>query len=360
MGKPATFSIIGGGGFRAQFYLRIAEALPEQFRVSGLVVRDPGRAQAMERRWNTAVYPTMDELLRKERPDFVVVSVSKNDAPKVLLQLAERSIPALTETPPAPDLEGLLELHEKLTLRGAKVQVAEQYPLQPLHMARAEIIRSGWLGSVTQATVSISHFYHGMALMRRMLGIRFEEAKIRAMRFAAPITAGPDRKGPPAEEKIVAVARDLAWIDFGGKLGIYDFTKDQHRSWIRSNHLSVRGDRGELFDRSLKMLADYRTPLQLELKRINRGEEENLEGYFLQGIVAGERWVYTNPFAPARLFDDELAIAACLQKMADYAAGGPDFYGLPEASQDHYLGLMIERAILSGETVQTVRQPWAE
>ena len=54
----------------------------------------------------------------------------------------------------------------------------------------------------------------------------------------------------------------------------------------------------------------------MELKRINKGEYENAEGYFLKGIMVGERWVYENPFMPARLYDDEIAIAACLQKMA--------------------------------------------
>lgn len=101
-------------------------------------------------------------------------------------------------------------------------------------------------------------------------------------------------------------------------------------------------------------------PLQMELKRINRGEQENAEGYYLQGIICGEQWLYNNPFTPARLYDDELAIASCLDKMALYAAGGPAFYGLEEASQDVYLGRMIEKAIESGEAVRTERMCWAE
>lgn len=75
-------------------------------------------------------------------------------------------------------------------------------------------------------------------------------------------------------------------LEFDGKLGIYDFTKDQHRSWIRSNHLSVRGNRGEIFDNRLAVLSDYSTPAFLDLKRINKGEEENQEGYYLEGIMA--------------------------------------------------------------------------
>ncbi|WP_163877446.1 Gfo/Idh/MocA family protein [Paenibacillus favisporus] len=359
MGRPATFGIIGGGGFRAQYFLRIAQALPEKFQVTGMVVRDAAKGQAMERQWQVAAYRTLEQLLTGPQPDFMVVFVSASACAEYLIQLADHGIPALAETPPAPDLDGLIRLHDQLTRRGARVQVAEQYPFHPMNQARMAIIREGLLGNVTQATVSISHFYHGAALLRKMLGIGFEDVRVRAMRFESDWVAGPTRSGPPPEEQIVTSRRDLAWLDFGGKLGIYDFTADQHRSWIRSNHLSVRGERGEIFDDRLTVLKDFRTPHYLNFKRINKGELENQEGYFLEGIMAGERWVYNNPFAPARLYDDEIAIACCLQQMAVYAAGGPSFYNLSDASQDHYLGMLIQQAIQSGETVVSSRQVWS-
>jgi hypothetical protein len=360
MGKRAAFSIIGGGGFRAQYFLRIAQALPEQFHVSGMVVRDEAKGRAMEEQWHTSTYRDLDQLLANEQPDFVVLSVNSSSAIEYMLQLAERGIPVLAETPPAPNLEGLLMLHEKLTRKGARIQVAEQYQYHPVQVARAAIIESGQIGRVTQTTVSISQLYHAVSLIRKMLGVRFEDVAIRGMRFESDWVAGPNRSGPPTEDKIVRSERDLAWLDFGGKLGIYDFTKDQHRSWIRSNHLSVRGERGEIFDNRINVQDPSCTPLHLELKRINKGEYENQEGYFLKGMMAGERWVYENPFMPARLYDDEIAISACLKNMEAYAAGGPSFYGLPEASQDHYLGMLIEQAIQTGETVVSTRQPWAE
>ncbi|MDQ1911901.1 Gfo/Idh/MocA family oxidoreductase [Paenibacillus sp. GD4] len=358
MGKPASFSILGGAGFRAQYYLRIAQALPDRFQVSGMVVRDEAKGKALEQQWKVNTYRTLEELLSKERPDFVVESVSLSARGGYLLQLSNLGIPVLAETPPAADLQGLTTLYEKLTSMRARVQVAEQYHLHPVNQARAAVIKQGRLGSITEATVSVSHFYHGVSLIRRMLGVGFEEVAIRGMRFHTEWMAGPNRSGPPKEEKRIPAQRDLAWLDFGDKLGIYDFTKDQHRSWIRSNHLSVRGERGEIFDNRLTVMKDYRTPLHLDMKRINKGELENQEGYFLQGYMAGEQWAYENPFAPARLYDDELAIAHCLEKMADYAAGGPEFYSLSEASHDQYLGLLIEQAIQTGETVRSVPQPW--
>ncbi|EES75291.1 Gfo/Idh/MocA family protein [Paenibacillus sp. MB22_1] len=354
-----TFSIIGGAGFRAQYYLRIAKAMPDRFQIGGLVVRDEAKALAMERQWGVRTYRSVRALLQQEQQDFMVLSVSGSEMLPYLLQLAETGIPVLSETPPAADLAGLELLYAKLGQSGAKIQVAEQYHLHPIQQARLKLIETGRLGRITEATVSISHLYHGVSLIRRLLGVSFEEVRIRAMRFESSWVQGPTRSGPPTEDRLVPSLRELAWLDFGDRLGIYDFTRDQHRSWIRSNHCCVRGERGEIFDSRVFIQQEDTTPLQLELKRVNKGELENQEGYFLQGILCGEQWLYTNPFAPARLYDDELAIATCLMKMGEYVQGGPEFYGLWEAAQDHYLGMMIERAALTGETVVAARPSWA-
>src|ERR1700720_929345 len=103
---PACFALVGAG-WRAQYFLRIAEFLPERFRVSGMVVRNPDRARDMQSRWGVPTYPTLDALLAAPRPDFVVLSVTRTAAPTLLAQIAAAGLPVLTETPPAADLAGL-------------------------------------------------------------------------------------------------------------------------------------------------------------------------------------------------------------------------------------------------------------
>ena len=72
-----------------------------------------------------------------------------------------------------------------------------------------------------------------------------------------------------------------------------------------------------------------------------------------------DQCVYKNPFYPARMNDDEIAVASCLEKMKTYVETGEDFYPLREAAQDTYLSFMIEKAIETGEEVVTQTQPWA-
>ena len=130
-------------------------------------------------------------------------------------------------------------------------------------------------------------------------------------------------------------------------------------SWIRTNRVLVRGLRGEIANTTVRSLADHATPLTTELTRWDTGHNGNLEGYAHRGITLGERWVYRNPFGGSRLSDDEIAVATCLAKMKTFVESGEQFYGLAEASQDHYLGLCIDAAAQNGESVNAAVQPWA-
>lgn len=354
---PIGFAIIGGG-WRADYYLRIAQAMPERFAVPGMLVRDPAKGQATERRWGVRTYRTLEALLAATSPLFVVTSVSWEANPGFVQALAQRGIPVLSETPPAPDLERLRQLWG-LAERGARIQVAEQYIYQPHHAARLALVGTGALGRVSQVHVSICHGYHGVSLLRHFLGVTFDNARITARRFVSPLVGGPDRKGPPTEERTVQSTETIAWLDFGDRLGIFDFCGDQYFSYVRGQRLLVRGERGEIIDQTARYLLDYRTPVELAFQRVQAGADGNLEGHCIKGILGGERWLYLNPFAPARLMDDEVAVAALLAKMADYVAGGADPYPLAEACQDRYFDILIDQAARTGEPVHSETQPWA-
>lgn len=211
--SPVTFGIVGGG-WRTQFFLRVARELPERFQVSGVVVRNAEKGQGMEAEWNVTTYRNLDALLDASRVDFVVVSVPCAVTPPMLQALAKRGIPALAETPPAPDLEGLNALHE-LTEQGAKIQVAEQYQFQPMHAARLTIAASGKLGRVTQARLSVAHGYHGVSLLRTLLGIKDELPTMSAHTFLAPLVEGPGRDLKIEQEHMLQATYTTAFLDFG-------------------------------------------------------------------------------------------------------------------------------------------------
>jgi hypothetical protein len=352
------FGIVGAG-WRALFYLRIARACPDRFKVVGLVSRDPAKVSQAIRAFEAPIYASMDELLAVAKPLFMVTSVPWAANPKLIWQLAKLNLPVLSETPPATTVAEMRDLW-LLIKQGAKIQVAEQYWLQPHHAARLAFAHSGKLGRISQAQVSVCHGYHGISLIRRFLGIGFENATISAFKFTSPIIQSPGRTGPPPHETLVDSAQTIARFDFGDRLGIFDFTGDQYFSYIRGQRLLVRGERGEIIDHNAVYLQDHLTPIRVIFTRHEAGPEGNLEGHYLKGIQVGESWLYRNPLAPGELADDEIAIGDCLLRMADYAGGGPSFYSLAEACQDRYLQILLEESLAKDRPITSQTQPWAE
>jgi hypothetical protein len=276
----------------------------------------------------------------------------------MLKALTERGIPALTETPPAPDVEGMTEL-AKFTRQGARIQVAEQLQYRPLHAARIALANSGKLGRVNQAQIAVAHGYHGISLIRQYLNTGFENVTITARSFEVPQIKGPGREGFPATEELIKPSQTIATFDYGDRVGIFDFTGAQYWGIIRSSRTMIRGERGEIHDHEVRYLEDFRTPIITQLTRKDAGQEDDLRLPHHEGILLGNEWIYRNEFAPGRLSDDEIAIATCLQKMSEYVEGGPPFYSLEEGAQDHYLNLLMNEAVKNGQPVTSEMQAWA-
>ena len=353
--SAVPFAIIGAG-WRAEFYLRVAASLPERFRVTSVLTRDAARAERVTTAFAVPVRATIDEVLA-DHPQLVVACVPGEVAPRLLRELAAQDAAVLAETPPAADLGSLARLAE-LARSSARIQVAEQYQFQPLHAARLSLVRSGRLGTVSEAHVSAAHGYHGIDLIRRYLAVGFRPVTIVGRRFASPLVVGPDRGGPPGGDRTEPSERVLAWLDFGDRLGVYDFAMEQYFSWVRSPSVVLRGDRGEIRDSTVRALHDVRSPYVVELTRRDVGHEGNLEGFHHAGITLGDEWVYRNPFAPARLSDDEIAVATCLSKMAEYRDGGAAFCSLAEAAWDQELTIRLDEAVASGMPIRVAGTAW--
>jgi len=348
--------------------LRVLHALPDRFEVVGVATRNAAdRAELAARGLPAAglpglpapAYASVSELLAGGRPDVVLLTLPAGAAQPVIRDLAAAGVPVLTETPAAGTVEELTAL-QRLVDDGACVHVAEQYHLEPLVGAQLAVAGSGLLGTVTDAHVAVAHDYHGLSVLRRALGIAFEDAVITARRDARRVLPSPSRAGDPEDLDLVDTVHATAWLDFGGRLGTYEFDDVQYRSWVRSPALLVRGERGELRDDVVRHVGADGLPRRSTLERVAAGGAGSHEGLFLRGYTLDGDWLYRNEFRPARLPDDELSIARIVADMADHVLhGAPSPYSVAEAAQDQYLQLEVRRAAASGERVRTRPQPWA-
>ena len=356
MNAPVTIGLVGAS-WRAEYFLRIARDLPERFAVARVLVRSEASVERVRREWHVSATTSMADFLAGAAYDYVVVSTPWDVAPEITAQLAAAGIPVLTETPPAPDLPGLVALFGRLG--SAPVQVAEQYQYQPHHAARLSVARSGLLGEVQRARVSVAHGYHGISLVRLALGVGFEPVSITAHASVERIVTARGRTGwTPTLETVDAVTT-TAHLDFGRATAEFDFNGEQYFSPIRSRQLIIAGSHGELVNDEVAWLAGPGEPRHERLHREATGIDGDLEGSFLRRILLRDTVHFENRFAPARLNDDELAVAEVMHRMAVFVQTGEAFYSLAEASHDHYIGMLVDRAAESGETLRSGDVPWA-
>lgn len=360
-GETVRIGLVGAG-WRAGLFASVARALPRRFRIVTALTRTPTRAEEFRRRFEIPTTTDADTFLDAGPMDFVLVCVARRATVPWVLRLAARGVPVLVETPLAPDLDGLRRLFAELPT-GACVQSAEQYRLQPQHAARLHIACSGLLGPVHSALASAGHDYHGVALLRAALGLGFEEVRVCAATFADPVASSLGRDGWDASPRVRPVERLTARFEAPGRnlLGVSDFSADQYFSPIRSRHVQICAERGEVFDDDVHLLVGPADPVHLHIHRDQTGTDGDLEGSFLRRITLGERIVYSNPFAPARLSDEEIAIAATLSGMTEHVRGGPALYGIADAAEDQYLALLAHDSARDGRPRETdPDRPWAK
>ena len=347
-----------GGGFRASLHLDLVRRLPDLFEVTGVLVRSEETAAAVARR-GLPVHHDVPALLRTA-PDLVVVSLPAAAAPALVLELLERGAAVLVETPPAADLAGLRALWEAVGPSG-RVQVAEQYLLSPHNAARAEVVRRGLLGIPTSVQISSTQLHHATSMIRGLLGVGAQPARVLASATTAPLADPVSRAGWTGSARPRPQVTTVATFDFGdGRSALYDFTETQTRNPLRTRRMVVRGSAGELVDDRLVRLADAVTVLTSSIERRQTGHHQDVQGADLDILSLDGQVLFRNPFVGARLSDEEIAVATLLQRCASWARGeGPGPYPLAEAAQDHLLGLAIGTALAEGRAVLTSTEAWA-
>lgn len=348
-----------GSGWRAMFYIRIAKLIPESFELTAVLIKDREKGMRFAIEHAVKVVQSLEQI-EKEQPDFVVLAIKRGAISGYLTTLFKRKIPVLCETPPGEDLETLRSLWRDYQKYDGKVQIAEQYFLQPLYAAWENVIYNERIGEVQNINISSLHGYHGASIIRRYLKEGFHNARIYGKRFWFDVTDTYGRDGMIFNGEIFKCSRDRLTMEFDdGKVAYFDFADPaQYHSFIRTRQINVQGTRGEIDDLEVRYLTDKNLPVMQKLHRIDLGTYNNQE-WTHYGIMLGEEFLYRNPFVNARVNDDEIAVASCLQKMKGYLENEEEFYSLREALQDMYICLMMEEAVRHPNEIQQMQmQEW--
>jgi hypothetical protein len=346
-----------GGGWRSEFYMRIAKEL-DQFQI--LCVYRTTSEKAMETERKFGIPSTDDyEQFFSYNFDYVVVSLPRTVVLPTLLDLITRRIPIIVETPPGASIEEYNALWNASQKTNVPILVAEQYFCQPYHQANLNLIKQGKLGKVTTVSNSMMHGYHGICMIRKYLQIGVGSCEIIGKYEDYPITKTCGRSGMIFTGEVKHVRRELFRLIFNNSIiALWDFSGEQYFSYIRQRHLFIHGTRGEICDYTCRFLTESNHPVELSYHRYDTGLYSNMETFTHHGIALGEEMMFQNPFDGFRLNDDEIAIATLMQNMNNHLEySTPLVYPLRDALHDSYLSLLLDEAAAKGAT-NTTPQSW--
>ena len=348
--KKIRFAIIGSG-WRALYYVRIAQKLPQYFELCAMLCRTEEKKNLMSEKYGIRAVTSEDEVTAFS-PDFVVVAVSKTSVARVSFDWLEKGIPVLAETPCALD-RNTAEKLEALAAAGKMLVTAEQYFLYPQNIARKKILQSGLIGDPGFLYLSLAHEYHGFSLARYFLDIPADMSyTLQAREYTFPTVETLSRYEAFTDGRVADKKRVVAQIRFeNGKVCVYDFDSEQYRSPIRGSHVKVQGVRGELFDDEVRWLdensAGHKEKIVTE-SSITEYEDENpnlQKAEEVTRIAFKDEILYTPPFGEAGLTEDETAIAQLLQGMGSYVRGGSAPYPLKDSAADALFAIRLQDAL---------------
>ena len=344
--------LVVGSGYRSEYFGRIAAAYPDIFEAMFLC-RSEEKA-ALIRKHTGAPATVSEKECLAFAPDFVVVAVDAGHIAPVSRLWAERGYPVVMETPAGAseeELDMLWDLQEK---EGARLVCCEQYHRHPALLQGAEAVKAGLIGKPLSAYLSLLHDYHGASMLRRMLLTGGEGYTLRGQRSSAEVVETDSRYGAILDGSTSARTRDTVHIVYdSGKSAVYDFSSLQYRTFIRTRHLIVRGDRGEWCDNEILYADENNYPARKTLMGDLPEKYRCLDSQALRDI----RRTFRRELAPDTV-QDEFAIATILLDMQDYLDGKESPYPLWEALDDAYFSLKLKEAVSAPWEAVRAERTW--
>lgn len=351
-----------GGGWRAEFFARIAKALPEQFELTGTYLRNPDKRPAWQAQFGGRMAASPEELL-EDKPDFLILSVTRKATPDTLISLLDLNIPILCETTPANTLEEMHRLYALAKEKKALIQVAEQYMDWPMYDAWMKAVDEGLVGEVTNLSISAVHSYHAASVIRRFLKAGFGGVSMIGCHHEFPIRQTGGRAGLIQQGEIAPSGRDRLTLQFdNGKVAFFDFAGVQYHSFIRTRQFNLQGTQGEIDDMTIRRMGPEDLPLCQTLVRHDLNDSNNAP-LGCMGLQLGDKWLWRNPYPVARLNDDEIAIAVLMDRMGALCRGESTAaaYSLEDGLQDAYYAVLMEQALANPWTmVKSDAMPWCK
>ena len=163
---------VAGAGYIGLAHMAVAQESPTC--ILSAVVDPAPAAKAIAARAGVALYPSLDELLSKNRPDGVILATPNQLHVPQALQCIRAGVPILLEKPLAPTLAEGEQLVRAVAETGARVLIGHHRAHSPIMAKAKEIVDSGKLGKLVAVMGSATFFkpdrYYEDGPWRREIG----------------------------------------------------------------------------------------------------------------------------------------------------------------------------------------------
>jgi predicted dehydrogenase len=365
--EPLRVAIVGTAARSEYLYGPILRALTSDVALVAVWGRSVESARRLGESLDVPWYTDLERLIRETAPALGIVSVASQANGEVGLIAVEHGLHVLLETPIAQNLREADRIIEVATVRGLKIEVAEQFHRRPLEAIKLRLIASGLFGRVYSSFNDFAgHAYHGVSVMRSYLGFdavpRQVTGAVHQYDLAPHWRYLTDMRGPRQE------TQEHGAVQFeSGQLGVFHWTDVGYDSalrwWRSSRFLAERGMglttgvypnvREQLSLTSADGEAPVFITLERRLERVDGGGLMAMVAHTSDTTIPTVRW--DNPFRPTvqghgvQWHDDEIAVASCVMSLVDAVrTDGQPSYGPLQARLDQEIVLALRQSAREG------------
>ena len=171
--KRLNIALVGAGGRGVGARLPSILRMKDRFNLVAICDMDEEKAGKVASEHGARAYNRIQDLVKKEALDVVAISTPGDSHHAIGTYLAENKINLIVETPLAMSLPAADLLIDAVDRNNVKLEVAEQYPRDPLHHMKRTVIDKGLIGEVLR----IYHLfntggYHVVSSIRMLAGAR--------------------------------------------------------------------------------------------------------------------------------------------------------------------------------------------
>jgi predicted dehydrogenase len=323
--KTLKIAVIGTGG-RARAHLATIPKLTDIYKLVAVCDINETLVKEVAGQHNVPGYTDVEEMLKAEKPDVVLVAVRPDGHHTITRIAAQHSVHVLTETPIATTLAYADIMINSAKEFGVKLEESENVWRWPHERVKRAIVDAGVIGEVRHAHLwYTSGSYHGMNAIRTLIQ---SEAKC---------VVGYIPKGPGAP-------REIGIVEFeNGASALYEFPSRR-----RGNYWEVDGTKGAIVGHELQLYNGRKTesyPIQTITGEID-GKRTILEAR----VDTDPPVVWENPLKKYGLGDaDDVARATAHYSI--YKAVVEDTepeYGALNARKDQEILIAIRESALKG------------